>query len=66
LLRTSTDRNGRYAADALPDDRITLLVSPPDRMPLATRGKQGEHAPGRARAQHDRVLDIQPFMSNSM
>lgn len=37
VLRTSTDRNGCYAADAIPDDRITLLVSPSDGMPVATR-----------------------------
>lgn len=37
LLRTSTDRNGAYAADALPDDGITLLVSAPGRVPVATR-----------------------------
>jgi Carboxypeptidase regulatory-like domain len=37
LLRTSTDRDGRYAADALPEDVLTVLVSLPDRMPVATR-----------------------------
>jgi Carboxypeptidase regulatory-like domain len=37
LMRTSTDRSGRYAADGLPGDILTVLLSPPGRMPLATR-----------------------------
>ena len=37
LLRTSTDRNGRYAADGLPDGVLTVLLSPVGRMPVATR-----------------------------
>jgi hypothetical protein len=37
LIRTSTDRSGRYAVDSLPGGILTVLLSPPGRMPLATR-----------------------------
>jgi Carboxypeptidase regulatory-like domain len=37
LMRTSTDRSGRYAVDGLPGDILTVLLSPPGRTPLATR-----------------------------
>jgi hypothetical protein len=37
LMRTSTDRSGRYAVDSLPGGILTVLLSPPGRMPLATR-----------------------------
>jgi hypothetical protein len=37
LVRTSTDRSGRYAVDSLPGGILTVLLSPPGRMPLATR-----------------------------
>ena len=37
LMRTSTDRSGRYTVDGLPGDILTVLLSPPGRMPLATR-----------------------------
>jgi Carboxypeptidase regulatory-like domain len=37
LMRTSTDRSGRYTADGLPRDIVTVLLSQPGRMPLATR-----------------------------
>ena len=37
VLRTSTDRNGRYAADGLPDGVLTVLLSSVGRMPVATR-----------------------------
>ena len=35
-MRTSTDRSGRYAIDSLPGNIVTVLLSPPGRMPLAT------------------------------
>ena len=37
LLRTSSDGNGRYAADGLPDGVLTVLLSPVGRMPVAAR-----------------------------
>jgi hypothetical protein len=37
LIRTSTDQSGRYAVDGLPWDILTVLLSPPGQMPLATR-----------------------------
>ena len=37
LMRASTDRSGRYAVDGLPGGILTVLLSPPGRMPLATR-----------------------------
>jgi hypothetical protein len=37
VLRTSTERHGRYAADGLPEGFLTVLVSSCGRMPVATR-----------------------------
>lgn len=37
LLRTTTERHGRYAADDLPEGLLTVLVSTDGRMPVATR-----------------------------
>jgi Carboxypeptidase regulatory-like domain len=37
LLRTTTERHGRYAADGLPEGLLTVLVSAVGRMPVATR-----------------------------
>jgi hypothetical protein len=37
LLRTTTERHGRYAADGLPEGLVTVLVSAAGRMPVATR-----------------------------
>jgi hypothetical protein len=37
LMRTSTDQSGRYAVDSLPGGILTVLLSPPGQMPLATR-----------------------------
>ncbi len=36
LLRTTTERHGRYAADGLPEGLLTVLVSAAGRMPIAT------------------------------
>jgi hypothetical protein len=37
VLRTTTERHGRYAADGLPEGYLTVLVSPAGRTPVATR-----------------------------
>ena len=37
LVRTSTDPAGRYAVDGLPAGPLTVLLSVPGRMPIATR-----------------------------
>jgi hypothetical protein len=52
LLRTSTDLYGRYAADGLPRDILTILVSVPGRMPSATRITLASDLPVR----HDFVI----------
>lgn len=36
LTRTSTDHTGTYALENLPDDTLTILLSPPGKMPIAT------------------------------
>jgi hypothetical protein len=37
MLRTTTERHGRYAADGLPEGLLTVLVSLAGRIPVATR-----------------------------
>ena len=37
MLRTTTERHGRYAADGLPEGLLTVLVSLDGRVPVATR-----------------------------
>jgi hypothetical protein len=37
LTRTSTDPSGRYVLDTLPGGILTVLLSPPGQIPLATR-----------------------------
>ena len=37
VLRTSTERHGRYAADSLPEGLLTVLAAPADRMPVANQ-----------------------------
>jgi hypothetical protein len=52
VMRTSSDSNGRYAADGLPGDILTVLLSPPGQMPVATRVMLTSEHPVR----HDFVL----------
>jgi carboxypeptidase family protein len=47
LLRTTTERHGRYAADGLPEGLLTVLVSPDGRMPVATRVMLADDLPAR-------------------
>ena len=37
VLRTSTERHGRYAADSLPEGLLTVLAAPAGRMPVANQ-----------------------------
>jgi hypothetical protein len=56
LMRTSTDRSGRYAVDSLPGNILTVLLSPPGRMPLA--------APRHAHQRPPRPAGLRPTRPN--